>query len=232
MDADSIGRPERSRHTPRLAAVMLAGVVAVLWLIHGEQPGGSAFQPMSGKNLSANSHNLSEVNDDFPNNIEWERDRALSAFLAKRYRVSQHVIQEFVRTAFVAGQGIGVDPLLIIAVMAVESGFNPIAESVAGAKGLMQIIPKFHAEKLEEFGGEKAIFEPRANILVGSQILREYIHRMGDVGMGLRVYGGGPMEGENRYPDRVLDEKRRLQQVVTQYDRAARPVPARERAGI
>jgi hypothetical protein len=96
----------------------------------------------------------------------------------------------------------------------------------------MQIIPKFHAEKLEEFGGEKAIFEPRANILVGSQILREYIHRMGDVGMGLRVYGGGPMEGENRYPDRVLDEKRRLQQVVTQYDRAARPVPARERAGI
>ena len=227
MSANSIDRPEQSRRTLRLTLVVLAGVIALFWLVHGERLSGFGIYPAVSKQLSADSQILGEVSDDSPSQIDSERDRAISAFLAKRYRVSQQVIQEFVRTAFAAGQGIGVDPLLIIAVMAVESGFNPIAESVAGAKGLMQVIPRFHAEKLEEFGGEKAIFEPRANILVGSQILREYIQRMGDVGLGLRIYGGGPIDGENRYPDRVLDEKRRLQQVVTQHDRALRPAPPR-----
>jgi soluble lytic murein transglycosylase-like protein len=138
--------------------------------------------------------------------------------------VSHDVTLDFVRIAYAAGQRIGVDPLLVIAVMAVESRLNPIAESVAGAKGLMQIIPKFHPEKLQEFGGERAIFEPHANIVVGSRILREYIQRTGDVSNGLRIYSGGPLEGENSYPARVLDEKRRLQQVVSQYRHAVRAV--------
>jgi hypothetical protein len=232
MSAKPIGGLEQSRYRLRLALVLLAGIIALLWFLHNEQPGGFRFQAASSKQFSGNSGQLDEVSNDSSPHVESERDRAISAFLAKRYRVSQQVMQEFVRTAFVAGQGIGVDPLLIIAVMAVESGFNPIAESVAGAKGLMQIIPKFHAEKLEEFGGEKAIFEPRANILVGSQILREYIQRMGDVGLGLRIYGGGPIDGENRYPDRVLDEKRRLQQVVTQHDRALRPTPSHDKGSL
>ena len=157
------------------------------------------------------------------NHKEVERDRALSAFLAKRYRVSHEMALDFVRIAFAAGQRMGVDPLLVIAVMAVESRLNPIAESEAGAKGLMQIIPKYHPEKLVEFGGERAIFEPHANIVIGSQILREYIRHAGDVSDGLRIYSGGPLEGENAYPGRVLDEKRRLQQVVNQQRQVARP---------
>jgi soluble lytic murein transglycosylase-like protein len=157
---------------------------------------------------------------------EVERDRALSAFLAKRYRVSHDVALDFVRIAFAAGHRIGVDPLLVLAVMAVESRLNPIAESEAGAKGLMQIIPRYHPEKLVAFGGEKAIFEPHANIVVGSQILREYIQRAGDVSDGLRIYAGVPPEGENSYPARVLDEKRRLQHVVSQQRKAGRDAPS------
>ena len=64
--------------------------------------------------------------------------------------------------------------------MAIESRYNPVAESVMGAKGLMQVIPKYHPEKLFDHGGEQALLEPEVNILVGAQILREYHRRFGD----------------------------------------------------
>ncbi len=89
------------------------------------------------------------------------RYHAVSEFVARRFRVSQEAAFDLVTLAHSAGRQLQLDPLLIIAVIAVESRFNPIAESRAGAKGLMQIIPKYHGDKLEEFGGEQAVFEPR-----------------------------------------------------------------------
>jgi len=84
--------------------------------------------------------------------MEESRYRALSEFVAKRYRVSQDVAFDLVSLAHQEGSRFQLDPLLIIAVIAIESRFNPIAESGAGAKGLMQIIPKYHTDKLEEYG--------------------------------------------------------------------------------
>ncbi|OGA11705.1 MAG: hypothetical protein A2W68_11320 [Betaproteobacteria bacterium RIFCSPLOWO2_02_64_14] len=197
---------------------MLAASVAALGLIlHNQHPGWPNLTSTQQADFAADDSILDEISRKSAAQSDHERDRAISAFLAKRYRVSQDVTLDFVRLAFAAGHHMSIDPLLIIAVMAVESSLNPIAESVAGAKGLMQIIPKYHAEKLEAFGGEKAVFEPRANIVVGSQILRDYIQRAGDVSLGLRIYGGGPVDGENHYPAKVLGEKRRLQQVVSQH---------------
>jgi hypothetical protein len=109
--------------------------------------------------------------DAAPTHAEDNRYRALSEFVAKRFRVSQDAAFDLVTLAHGAGNQLQLDPLLIIAVIAVESRFNPIAESRAGAKGLMQIIPKYHGDKLEEFGGEQAVFEPAANIHVGARIL-------------------------------------------------------------
>jgi soluble lytic murein transglycosylase-like protein len=212
----------RSRHArfarSALSTLVLAASVTALGLIvHSQHPGWLKLSPTQQEDFAADDSVLDEINRKSAAHREHERDQAISAFLAKRYRVSPDLTLDFVRMAFAAGHRIGIDPLLIIAVMAVESRLNPIAESVAGAKGLMQIIPKYHAEKFEAFGGEKAVFEPGANIVVGSQILREYIQRTGDVSLGLRIYGGGPVEGENHYPAKVLGEKRRLQQVVSQY---------------
>lgn len=142
------------------------------------------------------------------------RYRVLAEFLAKRYKVSQDVTFDLVSIAHAAGQQLGLDPLLIMAIIAVESRYNPIAESVAGAKGLMQIIPKYHTDKLDEFGGEKAIFDPATNILVGSQILKEYLARTGNLGMALQMYAGALNDEQDVYTSKVLGEKQRLQQVV------------------
>ena len=146
--------------------------------------------------------------------VENRRHRALSQFLAKRYKVSQAVTLDLVTMAHAAGHQIGIDPLLIIAVISVESRFNPIAESVAGAKGLMQIIPKYHPEKFQEFGGTKAVFDPQTNILVGSQIIKEYLARTGSLDSALQLYGGATSDETAGYFGKVMTEKQRLQQVL------------------
>ena len=148
--------------------------------------------------------------------VEEARYRALSEYVAKRYRVSQDVAFNLVSVAHQAGEELKVDPLLIIAVIAVESSFNPIAESVAGAKGLMQIIPKYHGDKLDEFGGEQAVFDPETNIQVGAQILREYIRRTGSVGIALQMYAGALGDNEDQYTNRVMGMRQRLQYVASQ----------------
>lgn len=145
---------------------------------------------------------------------EHRRYRALASFLAKRYRVSQAVTFDLVTMAHAAGHQIGVDPLLIIAMIAVESRFNPIAESVMGAKGLMQIIPKYHSDKFQEFGGVKQVFDPETNILVGSQIIKEYMVRTGNLKPALQLYGGVSTDDNDGYFGKVMTEKQRLQQVL------------------
>jgi hypothetical protein len=147
--------------------------------------------------------------------VEEGRYRALSEFVAKRYRVSQDVAFDLVTVAHRAGHQLQLDPLLIIAVIAIESRFNPIAESSAGAKGLMQIIPKYHGDKLEEFGGEQAVFEPEANIQVGARILKEYLRRTGNLGIALQMYAGALNDSEDQYTRKVLNERHRLQQVLS-----------------
>lgn len=142
------------------------------------------------------------------------RQQALAEFLAKRYKVSQDVTLELVEIAHAEGRASGLDPLLIMAVIAIESRYNPIAESVAGAKGLMQIIPKYHGDKLAEFGGEKAVYDPESNIRVGARILKEYLSRSGNLSIALQMYAGALGDDNDTYTNKVLGEKLRLQRVV------------------
>lgn len=152
------------------------------------------------------------------------RHEALAEFLAKRYKVSQDVTLQFVQIAHAEAARVNLDPLLIMAVIAVESRYNPIAESGVGAKGLMQIIPKFHGDKLAEFGGEKAVFDPESNIRVGTRILREYLSRTGNLGIALQMYAGALGDDNDTYTNKVLGEKQRLQRVVAAF---AEPAPVR-----
>ncbi|HUF79698.1 MAG TPA: transglycosylase SLT domain-containing protein [Burkholderiales bacterium] len=147
---------------------------------------------------------------------EESRHRAVSEFVATRYRVSREVALDLVGQAHRVGKELNLDPLLIVAIIAIESSFNPIAESVAGAKGLMQIIPKYHADKLQAFGGPEAIFDPATNIRVGAQILKEYLRLTGHLGSALQMYAGALSDNEDLYTRKVLGMKQRLQYVAAQ----------------
>ena len=145
--------------------------------------------------------------------------RAVTEFIAKRYRVAQGAIAGFVATAYRAGGEWKVDPLLILAVMAIESRYNPVAESNMGAKGLMQVIPKYHPEKLAEHGGEAALLDPQVNIQVGVKILREYLRRFGETETALQMYAGAFDEPTSSYALKVLAERARLVQILKQLRR-------------
>lgn len=137
--------------------------------------------------------------------------RAVTEYISKRYRVADEAVAGFVAMAYKAGGQHSVDPLLILAVMAVESRYNPVAESSVGAKGLMQIIPKYHLEKLLDHGGEDALLDPEVNIMVGARILREYQRRLGDTEAALQMYAGAFDEPTSTYANKVLAEKARLE---------------------
>ena len=139
--------------------------------------------------------------------------RLITEFIARRYHVSDAAVSGYVAAAYRAGDQYSLDPLLILAVMAVESRYNPVAESLVGAKGLMQVMPKFHAEKLTDHGGEHALLEPQVNIQVGAQILREYQRRFRDIESALQMYAGAFDEPSPAYANKVLAEKARLEAV-------------------
>jgi soluble lytic murein transglycosylase-like protein len=143
-----------------------------------------------------------------------DRDiEAVAAVVAKRYRVSVEATRQLVGAAFGEGARIGVDPLLIIAVIAVESRFNPIAQSDGGAMGLMQVIPRYHADKLDAADGH-SVLDPPKNIELGARVLKEYIQRGGTEVAGLQLYNGASDDPSNAYANRVLGEKQRLRDAV------------------
>jgi soluble lytic murein transglycosylase-like protein len=140
----------------------------------------------------------------------------VTSWLSKRYRVAGDAAHMLVSTSYRTASEIKLDPLLILAVMAIESGLNPFAESPVGAQGLMQVMSKVHHEKFREVGGTKAALNPAANIRVGALILKDYVTRGGSVEAGLKTYvGAGAFDNDSGYGSKVLAEYRRLKQVAT-----------------
>ncbi|MBP6709089.1 MAG: transglycosylase SLT domain-containing protein [Candidatus Accumulibacter sp.] len=139
--------------------------------------------------------------------------RALD-FVSRRYRVAPEALIPVFEAAQVVGRERRVDPLLIIAIIGIESRFNPFAESVVGAKGLMQVIPGYHLDKVPQGAGENPFLDPVTNIQVGVHVLEEAIRWRGSLTGGLQHYGGAPQDPETRYANKVLAEKERLEQAA------------------
>jgi soluble lytic murein transglycosylase-like protein len=140
--------------------------------------------------------------------------RRLATHLARRFQVGADEVGLAVFTAYRAARDAGLDPLLVLAMIAVESSFNAEAESAMGAKGLMQIIPRFHLAKLEAHGGEDAVLDPESNIAVGTRILKEYVYRLGSLEAGLQQYNGASRDESGAYALKVLAERSRLERLL------------------
>ena len=137
--------------------------------------------------------------------------RSALDYVTRHYRVSQAALLPIFEAAQITGRERGIDPLLIVAVIGIESRFNPLAESAMGAQGLMQVIPRFHMEKVPEGAGDRPLLDPVTNIQVGVQVLQESIRRRGSLIAGLQQYAGSS-DTEGAYASKVLAEKRRLEQ--------------------
>jgi hypothetical protein len=139
------------------------------------------------------------------------QQRHITQYLSRRYRVADEAVSMVVAAAFDAGRERSVDPMLLLAIIAIESGFNPFAESPVGAQGLMQVHTRVHAEKFEVHGGDHKALDPVANIQVGAAILHDLLRRGGSVERALQLYvGAGNLPDDGGYGARVLAERGRL----------------------
>lgn len=140
-----------------------------------------------------------------------DEQRNISRFVARRYRVNLDDVQHFVAHAYRAASEFRLDPHLVLAVMSIESSFNPNARSSAGAQGLMQVLTRVHLDKFEPFGGARAALDPMANITVGSRILKEYLVREGSIEGALKSYvGAALLPHDFGYGSKVLGERARI----------------------
>lgn len=143
------------------------------------------------------------------------RQAAVAYWLSKKYGVAPEPLSVLVAQAFEIGQKAKLDPTLILAIMAIESGFNPFAQSPVGAQGLMQVMTKVHHDKYENFGGRFAAFDPVTNLRVGVKVLQECITRAGSIEGGLKHYvGAANLNDDGGYATKVMAEHARLTAVM------------------
>ena len=140
---------------------------------------------------------------------------AVALWLARRYRVAPEPVSRLVKEAWAVAPRVGLDPTLVLAIMAIESSFNPFAQSSVGAQGLMQVMTRVHDSKYARFGGVLAAFDPVSNLKVGVQVLKECIARAGSVEAGLRHYvGAANLSDDGGYAGKVLAEQSYLRSVA------------------
>ena len=164
-----------------------------------------------------------------------KQQASLAFWLSRKYGVAPEPLSVLVSEAFEIGKQAKLDPTLILAIMAIESGFNPFAQSPVGAQGLMQVMTTVHHDKYDNFGGKLAAFDPVTNLRVGVKVLQECIARAGSIEGGLKYYvGAANREDDGGYAGKVMAEHVRLLGVasgksVSPYHTSpsiARPVPA------
>ena len=145
-----------------------------------------------------------------------KQQAAVAYWLSKKYRVAPEPLSALVAEAYDIGARDKLDPTLILAVMAIESGFNPFAQSAVGAQGLMQVMTGVHKDKYDNFGGKFAAFDPVTNLRVGVKVLQECIQRAGSLQDGLKFYvGAGNLGDDGGYAEKVLAEHQRLKLVAS-----------------
>ena len=166
--------------------------------------------------------NLLEISDKQTNDFivgqtdlekEFEKTR-VAKWISRKYKVSNEAVREIVEISFNAGGDFEVDPYVVIAVIAIESSFNPLAESSAGALGLMQVMPLIHRKKFEKYGGFDKSLDVKVNVYVGTEILKNFYLRYGNYQRALLAYVGVSQNSNSSYPKKVLRLRDRLKKLI------------------
>jgi soluble lytic murein transglycosylase-like protein len=140
-----------------------------------------------------------------------QNQRAVADFFEKKYSLDRSKIEEYVSSTILIAKEVSIDPILLLAVISVESNFNPNTKSHAGAEGLMQVMTSVHKDKFTIFGGTSEATKPEVNIRVGAYILKYLIATAGSLRNGLKFYvGAANAENDGGYTDKVMAERDRL----------------------
>ena len=141
---------------------------------------------------------------------------ALVQAIRAKYRIAPEPLNAIILEVFDLANRASLEPTLILAVIGIESNYNPFANSPIGAKGLMQVVPDVHAEQFTPYGGTMAIFDPKTNLRIGVKILKQCIDLTGKLEEGLRLFKAGEdsLSLESDYIARVLAEQARLKEAL------------------
>jgi hypothetical protein len=140
-----------------------------------------------------------------------QNQRAVADFFEKKYKLDRAKIEEYVSNTVLIAKEVNIDPVLLLAVISVESNFNPNIKSHAGAEGLMQVMTSVHRDKYAHFGGTSDAVKPEVNIRVGAYILKYMIATAGSLRNGLKFYvGAANAEDDGGYGDKVMAERNRI----------------------
>jgi soluble lytic murein transglycosylase-like protein len=113
----------------------------------------------------------------------------IATILSGQFRVASGESTAIAHAVLDAANRFAMSPVLLLGVIATESGFNRRAVSSMGAKGLMQVLPSAHPQLVS---GGKDLSDPAVNVAIGSSILRGYLDAAGgDVNSALSRYSGG-----------------------------------------
>lgn len=143
---------------------------------------------------------------------------ALARFIVVEYKTTRDLAARIVNAAYAAGARYQLQPSLLLAIISRESTFNPRATSGYGAQGLMQVVPRFHMDKLQEVRAtyaQASLYHPETNIDVGARILAEYIDAESSLQRGLQKYSGRAP----RYIEKVMEEHDAFERVRNEADK-------------
>lgn len=141
-----------------------------------------------------------------------DEQRTLIRYLADKYDRSEQLVRKIVLTAYSQADELGLSPLLILAVIEKESSLRPQVVNSYGAVGLMQVVPRWHPEKLESTDHVAELQEPETNIRVGAKILKQYLQaKNGDLQAALKKYSGNAQD----YAEKVSHFRQELKDVIS-----------------
>lgn len=135
-------------------------------------------------------------------------DRIFSIVKLHRPDISDSEAWRIAEVIRVESEKRNLDPMMVVAVICVESGFQYTTVSPMGARGIMQIMPatgRFLTERLsDEYEFHPALFRPESlddpllNIRLGVYYLHDLAKQFRNLNLALLAYNAGPGEIQNR----------------------------------
>lgn len=141
--------------------------------------------------------------------IEWVMENAHYKKGAKA--ITEQKAARIVTSAYSYAAEYEIDPLLVLAVAKNESGFRDKVTSSAGAKGMMQVIPKYHQDKLKK----RDPYKISVSIEVGTMIIKEYLNSANNnMRRALNKYSGG---GGKHYYGKIDKTHKAISRYIVEY---------------